>query len=360
MPASQYPSTASPQNPVFVLNAPASGTIYDIKQTIPRGIWTVAPTSGTILTLDTWYQGAYVTSYTISTSTNININYLTDQLVYSFNTGSNSLATITYVSGITSSFPGFSTLSGNLITLTSSNPTYNGGSGLGYVVAISGGGGGATGGGTTYTTVHYTRYGSYTTTDQFSNGGGGSGNFAYGHLNLTSNMQVVIGTGGSGAVTMSNNASPYSGNSGSTGGTTSITSAGTTISASGGTGAAAAYTYTTYSGRYNSYPTIHYVNSVGGTGAASGASGYTGQVGSNPGGLATTTAPWSSIQNGYIAGGSGTGSTTVATGTLGTGGSGQGGNATGYGSGGGGASGGVTGTGGNGSQGIIYIMKYAS
>ena len=304
------------------ITAATSLTLYEGIKTFTSATYVISCVSGTQVNFSFISGGTTITSGVTTSGTVTHVlGQTADRIRLWINTGTNVVVTITKTAGILSS----TTISGTLDTVTTlGSSTYTGTStsGYGYAILVGGGGGG----------------GSINTTMQGA-AGGGSGGVGYKLVQLTGSMPLTIGAGGNGS--SGNGAAAQAGGTSTFGGMTcNGGGAGGSTSLSGGAG-----------------------------GTVTGADLSTSA--SNNGGAAGATANlYPFVKNGTTGAGSAGKSNAVGGGdnVIGRGGSGahhlgSGGNATGYGGGGGGASsyhsGAFTGfTGGNGTQGVLYVLRF--
>jgi hypothetical protein len=325
MAISVFPAPVTSSVNAKALTLPSPNVFYSATTPFTAGVYTVTCVSTTMLTFE-FYSSANVlllNSQTVSGTITISLASDASTLRLYSNTGTNVIVTITQTA---LTLPG-SAFSGTLDTITTvGNSTYTGTStsGYGYAVLVGGGGGG----------------GGRALGDDRS-GGGGSGGVCAKYVQLTGSMAVTIGAAGDGGASpTAGGASTFDGMTAGGGGRGGISAnaVGAGGTATGGT-----------------------LNSAGGAG---GSLGYTG----NNGGATTLLYPH--VVNGTTGGGRGgsnIGPAVAGAGSgIGTGGAsgfnnGNGGNATGYGAGGGG--GGIINTaplsvGGNGTQGVLYVLRF--
>jgi hypothetical protein len=291
------------------ITAASANVIYEGRTTFSPAIYQITCASGVNTSFE-FYSNAntLVTSgVTASGTVSINLASTADRIRLWTNTGTDTVVTITRTAaGLTNLFSG--TLD-TITTLGTSTYTGTSTSGFAYVIAVGGGGGGgaSNGGG-----------------GQNGGSGGGGGGAASGLFALTGSMSVTVGAGGTGGVSAN----------GAAGGTTTFAG----MTANGGAGGIRGA-----SGFFGSPTPV-----AGGT-ATGGRFNDTGIDGSKGGGQpAASRYPFITTS---IGGGGGWGPLETNT---------PGGNGTGYGGGGGGGAYGSPGisNGGNGSQGVVYVLRF--
>jgi len=325
MTISVFPAAVTSSLNADAITATASDTFYEGRKTFDAAIYQITCASGTVANFEFWNLGTLITSGTTSSGiATINLASTADRIRLWTNTGSNIVVTITKTAGaLTNQF------SGTLDTVTTVGPsTYTGTStsGKGYALLVGGGGGG---GGC-----------NPNSNNGAGGGGGGSGAVCAKIVTLTGSMAVTIGAGGLGGAAGLN--------AGTAGGASTFDG----MTAGGGSGGNAA---------------AQNVASPGAGGTATG--GTINTPGAGPGSEgngSATTKTYSFVVNGTTGSGSSGFYPTAYGSGIGTGGVGSastnnGTNATGYGAGGGGASGTSTGAaraGGNGTQGVLYVLRF--
>ncbi len=308
------------------ITAAAANTMYEGRATFDAAVYQITCASGVITNFQ-FFSGvtSVISGVTASGTVSINLASAADRIRLYTNTGTNTVVTINKTAAaLTNAF------SGTLDTITTlGTSTYTGTSTSGYAYAVLVGGGGGGGG---------------NQLNDNPGSGGGSGAIAAKYLALTGSMSVTIGAGGAGGAgnQTTNATSGVSGGTSTFGGMTATGGTGGNGGNYGGAGGTAS------GGDIN----------IGGAGGSYGAGGATASVYPFIFNAAATTG----------AGGGGRGrqqsGTTAGGGSgIGTGGLGgrPGGNATGYGAGGGGGSGAysdVAYAGGNGTQGVLYVLRF--
>jgi len=312
------------------ITATSADTMYEASVTLDPAIYTITCASATITNIQFFSNvNTLVTSaVTASGTVSINLASAADRVRLWTDTGSNVVVTITKTASAMSNV-----FSGTLDTVTTVGAsTYTGTSTSGYGYAILVGGGGAGG--------SCTSGGS-----ERSGGGGGSGGVGGKFVTLTGSMAVTIGAGGTGTA----------GQAGGAGGSSTFDG----MTAGGGGGGAL--------GDTNSVTTA---GGAGGTvtGADISSTGKAGGQGNSETNGSATTEIYSFVKTGTTGSGGGGGYNNPGTGSgsgIGTGGNGGSASnptaATGYGAGGGGAGNRQTSsayTGANGTQGVLYVLRF--
>lgn len=324
MSISVFPVPVTSSLNVNSLTAASANTAYRGKAKFTTGTYTVTCVSGTIATCE-FYSGATLVTTAVTSSGTVTVNLATecDSVNLWTNTGTNVIVSISKTANLL--INGFSGTLETLTTVGSSTYTGTSTSGYAYVVAVGGGGGGGAG------------------TGAGRGAGGGSGAICEKLITLTGSLAINIGAAGTGGVDGVNSGT------GVTGGTTTIAG----MSAGGGGGGTQNTTVgaggTATGGTYN----------IAGAAGGAGSAGTTGAVGT-----ATAFPTYKFVVNGTTGSGAGARNNPAGGGSgIGTGGIGStnttGGNATGYGAGGGGGdNNNANNPGGNGSQGVIYVLKF--
>lgn len=329
MAISVFPAPVTSSLNANAITATAADVLYEGRATFESGVYTVTCASGVVTNFQFFNGGTSIlSSVTASGTVSINLASTADRVRLYTNTGTNTVVTITKTANsLTNQF------SGTLETVTTlGSSTYTGTSTSGYAYAILiGGGAGATGSSSTKVTSG-------------ASGGGIAGKF----VTLTGSMALTIGAGGVGGV------GSAGGNLGTSGGASTFAG----MTANGGVHNPASPT------------TDAAETGVAGGTATGGDINVTGASGGNAAVVGSaTTATWQWVKSGTTGSGGGGGGSApnkVGGGSgIGTGGTGGnvyagslfGTSATGYGAGGGGAAQGGY-NGGNGSQGVLYVLKF--
>ena len=327
MASAVFPVAVTSSLNASAITATAANTMYEGTATFDAAVYTISCASGVVTNFQ-FFNGttSVLSSVTSSGTVSINLASAADRVRLYTNTGTNTVVTINKTAASLTN-----TFSGTLDTITTlGTSTYTGTStsGYGYAIIVGGGGGG-----------------SGNQLNDNPGTGGGSGAIAGKYVALTGSMSVTIGAGGTG--TAGNQAS--AGTTAGSGGTSTFAG----MTATGGTGGSGA-NYTGVGGA----ATGGDWNIAGAGGGSYNAAGTSAILYPFMLGSAATTGTGGSGKNRTNAGtnsGAGAG--------IGTGGAGgrPGANATGYGAGGGGGSGrysDVAHIGGDGSQGVLYVLKF--
>lgn len=308
------------------ITAISAYTQYELKKTFEPAIYTITCVNTTIATIDFYSDSTTFISrhVTVSGTVTLNLGSTADRIRVTTNTGSNVVVTITKTANAI-----VNTFTGTLDTITTlGSSTYTGTSSSGYAYAVLVGGGGGGGG-----------------ANGNNSGNAGAGGGVCGKIvQLTGSMPVTIGAGGLGVLN-TNTTNP--------GGASTFAG----MTAGGGSGARLSADGIRSAGGTATGGTFNMTGGAGGTGTLVGTSN----------GLANEPA-YTFIINGGTTGGGGAhdnGASVVGGGVgIGTGGAGaatattNGSNGTGYGAGGGGGGRTSPTTGGNGTQGVLYVLKF--
>jgi hypothetical protein len=317
MSISVFPTPVIPSSPTAdTITAATTNTLYEGLKTFAPATYTITCISSTIVNWSFLSGNTIITSgVTTSGTVTVVLGSTADRIRLWINSGTDIPITITKTAGTL----GSTTISGTLdevTTLGSSTYTGTSTSGYGYAILVGGGGAG----------------GSLAANLNTGARGGGSGGVGFKLVELTGSMAVTIGSGGTAVANTTGNPGGQS------------TFAGMTAGGGGGGGTS------TNSGGAGGTVTGADISS-----SATGTSGVT--LNLYPFAKNGTTGGGGNGKSGAAGGGSG-----IGTGGTGAGGSGNGGNATGYGAGGGGAASQYSpqgpGLGGNGTQGVLYVLRF--
>lgn len=300
----------------FFITAAVANTAYSVPVSMDPGLYTITCVSSTIANVTFYRNNTPIATVATSSGT---VDYVLGQsattILFYTNTGSN--ITINFERKFYSLPTG--AVSGTLDTLTTSG-TYTQ-TGRSVVVGLAGGQKGANGG--LCGVVNACGGGS---------GGASGGRFGPTQVELTGNMSYTIGAGGTGASHALGGSTTFAGQTATSGGTGSsgVQGGGVGFNNPGsigpfppviGTGT------TGGGGKGGWFYETYYVN--GSTGAGNGGIGKGGDGGNT---VSSGTAPNGGVGTGYAAGGGGGGSVRASSGTPGTGG--------------------------DGSQGVIYVLRF--